>query len=413
MSSSSPVSNVPLLTALPLRRSPGMTPEEGIRHALAVARSHLGMPVAFVSQFREGRRWFRYVDADQGDATLCEGGSDPLEDSYCAKIASGDLPSLMVDVKDNPVACNMPVTHAISIGSHISVPIVFSDGSLYGTFCSFAHSVDRSLVDRDVAVMRMLANLVGDYLEEEVTRQTRRSETLTRVNRALEPGMVQMHFQPIVEVLGRRVVGYEALSRFGDGRSPSIWFKEAAEVDFSARLEQRALKLALDRSALAPGSSYVAVNLSPDALLADGTMGLLLSSRNIDRIVVELTEHVAVTDYRPLARALGRLRKRGARLAIDDTGAGYSSLCHILELHPDLIKLDMKLTQNLGGDLARQSMIEALTRFALHSGARIVAEGIETEANAQLLSSLGVTYGQGWLYGRAAAEFMTVDQSPA
>ncbi len=119
--------------------------------------------------------------------------------------------------------------------------------------------------------------------------------------------------------------------------------------------------------------------------------------------MLELTEHDEIEDYRALAAALAPLRERGVRVAVDDTGAGFASMRHVLALMPDLIKLDISLVRGIDTDVSRQALAAALTAFADSTGAEVVAEGIERQAELDVVRSLNVTYGQGYLLGVPAA----------
>jgi EAL domain-containing protein (putative c-di-GMP-specific phosphodiesterase class I) len=119
-----------------------------------------------------------------------------------------------------------------------------------------------------------------------------------------------------------------------------------------------------------------------------------------DRIVIEITEHTDVDDYEDVVRALQPLRQRGIRLAIDDAGAGYSSLRHILNLQPDYIKLDMDLIRHIDIDPARRALASALIAFARDTDSTIIAEGVETASEFATLQSLGVEQAQGYFLGR-------------
>jgi EAL domain-containing protein (putative c-di-GMP-specific phosphodiesterase class I) len=115
---------------------------------------------------------------------------------------------------------------------------------------------------------------------------------------------------------------------------------------------------------------------------------------------MELTEEAKVDDYERLSVALERLYAMGVRLAIDDTGAGFASLAHILKLTPHIIKLDRELTSGIDRDPVRVTLASALVSFAAGLGAEIVAEGIEIEAELDMLCDLGIRYGQGFLLSR-------------
>jgi EAL domain-containing protein (putative c-di-GMP-specific phosphodiesterase class I) len=147
-----------------------------------------------------------------------------------------------------------------------------------------------------------------------------------------------------------------------------------------------------------PGDLYVAVNVSPETAMTEALADLVATAPP-GRLVVEVTEHAAVTDQAGLGEALDRLRGH-ARIAIDDVGAGYSGLRRILDLKPDILKLDMSLTREIDSDPARAALAQAMVAVADGIGGRIVAEGIETEAEWRTLAALGVGYGQGWHFSR-------------
>jgi EAL domain-containing protein (putative c-di-GMP-specific phosphodiesterase class I) len=119
-----------------------------------------------------------------------------------------------------------------------------------------------------------------------------------------------------------------------------------------------------------------------------------------ERVIIELTEHVRIDDYDLLLDSLSRVRERGARLAVDDTGAGFASLGHILHLRPELIKLDCQFTRGIDTDPTRRSLAHALVSFAHDIGAEVVSEGIETAAELDAVRALGVPYGQGYFLSR-------------
>jgi EAL domain-containing protein (putative c-di-GMP-specific phosphodiesterase class I) len=148
-----------------------------------------------------------------------------------------------------------------------------------------------------------------------------------------------------------------------------------------------------------PGDVYVAVNGSPD-LVASGALPELLQSVDMSRVVLELTEHASVADYRELTDALAPLRAMGLRIAIDDAGAGYASMRHILSIEPDLVKLDISLTRGIDADCKRRALASALIAFARETDVEIIAEGVETSAELLTLRSLGVRRAQGYYLAR-------------
>jgi len=148
-----------------------------------------------------------------------------------------------------------------------------------------------------------------------------------------------------------------------------------------------------------PGAGSLWLNLSPGTVVSPG-LHRELGDVAVDRLVLEITEHARVEDYDALDAALAPLRARGLRLAVDDAGAGFASLRHILRLAPDVIKVDMTVTRGIDTDRARRALTSALVAFGSETGAEIVAEGIETQAELEALRGLGIRYGQGYLLGR-------------
>jgi len=134
--------------------------------------------------------------------------------------------------------------------------------------------------------------------------------------------------------------------------------------------------------------------MSP-ATAASPRFAALLEPYPVERVVLEVTEHARVEDYEGLRAALREMRRMGVRLAVDDAGAGFASLRHILRLDPDLIKVDMSLTQNIDRERANRALAAGLIAFASEIDAQIVAEGIETKTEVEALRGLGVAYGQG------------------
>jgi len=212
---------------------------------------------------------------------------------------------------------------------------------------------------------------------------------------ASEPDF-RLVYQPIVHLDSAVIAGVEALCRFGDGRSPEDWFRECEHLDLAAALDLAIIERALADIPRLP-DGYVSINLSPSTL-RDPRLAHLLRGPGVptDRIVVEVTEHARVNDYLEAQRVLGDLRKGGIRVAVDDAGSGYASLRHILELRPDIIKMDQSITRDIDTDPARRALATALVIFAGEVGASVVAEGAETDAELRALEAAGIHRAQGY-----------------
>ena len=142
------------------------TPPELLIVCLQRIRQDLGMELAFVAEFTAGRRVFRYVDAGTSDLQILVGDSDPLEDSYCVRVADGRLPQLMTDAGRNAEALTLPATRALPVGAHLSVPIRLADGRVFGTICCFSRQPVESLEDHNLATMRVMADVIADYFDQ-------------------------------------------------------------------------------------------------------------------------------------------------------------------------------------------------------------------------------------------------------
>ena len=206
--------------------------------------------------------------------------------------------------------------------------------------------------------------------------------------------------QPVVELASSRIAGYEALSDISarGKENANSWFRDAAVLGLGEEFELVLVSLALEELAALPGDAYLSVNVSPRTVLSP-RLSRLLRGVDGERLVLELTEHSPVEDYARLNSALTRIRRRGIRLAVDDAGAGFSSLNHILLIRPDIVKLDVSLIRDVDTDVARRSLVSGLCHFTTEIGADCVAEGVETRAQARTLHELGVGFGQGWHLG--------------
>jgi EAL domain-containing protein (putative c-di-GMP-specific phosphodiesterase class I) len=238
------------------------------------------------------------------------------------------------------------------------------------------------------------AALMGPALAE----QRHLAEIREGLERVISDHAYTPVFQSVVRLSDRAVVGYEALTRFRDGTRPDVRFMEAHAAGMSVKLELACLSDQLEASAWLPEGTWVSLNVSP--ALATAVVPLLSALERAERaVVLEITEHVEIGDYRQLVEALDLVRSH-ARLAVDDAGAGYAGLRHILELRPQFVKLDLSLVRNIDTDRARQAMVAGMAHFARDSGCELIAEGIETEHELAELVRLGVRLGQGYLFGK-------------
>ncbi len=377
--------------------------DDTIDAALDFVRTHLDMEVAYLSEFIGDDLVFRAVSAPGFEEMAYVGATMSLDHVYCRHILAGRLPELIPDTANEPLCKGIALTDAIPIKSHVSVPIRRSDGSAYGMFCCLSRTAKPDLTPRDLDVMRAFVGISADQVNDKIAARVAHDTAHKTIAQTLLERDFDVVYQPIMDAAARRPRGFEALCRFRAQpyRPPNLWFDEAATVGLQVDLEICVIEVALRALGALPAHTYVSVNASP-CTVASGRLGAVFAPWPAERIVLEVTEHAMVKDYGSLLDELNILRFRGVRLAIDDAGAGYSGLQHIVRLHPDIIKLDMSLTSRIDKDIVRRSLGAALVRFAVEIDAAIVAEGIETEAELETLHSLGVPLAQGYFLGKPA-----------
>jgi diguanylate cyclase (GGDEF)-like protein len=229
----------------------------------------------------------------------------------------------------------------------------------------------------------------------------------SEIERILEEHAIEPLYQPVASLTTGRLIGYEALARFPDApdRPPSTWFAQANACGLGPELEAAAIKAALEPIGRPPGT-HLAVNVSPSALSTEAVKSVLPD--DLSDVIIELTEHEVYVGDSLLANSLAQLRERGARIAIDDAGAGYAGLKQVMWVRPDIVKLDLELTRAIHSDPVRMALVESLVRFARRVGATVCAEGIENHDDIEVLSNLDVPCGQGYAIGRPAPPWSQV-----
>jgi EAL domain-containing protein (putative c-di-GMP-specific phosphodiesterase class I) len=220
-----------------------------------------------------------------------------------------------------------------------------------------------------------------------------------------DPDDLTLVFQPIVDLAAATVAGYEALARFPGTAGPDVWFAAAAEAGVAAELEALAIHKALAVVPSLPANTFLTVNVSPHLLGSAPVRDALGTRPDLHRVVVELTEHTPVHDLELLRRQCDELRRRGALIALDDAGSGYSGLQQLAALRPQVVKLDRALVSDADTDPVRVALAEMLGEFAGRIDAWLLAEGIETAAELAAFARLGVPLAQGWLLGRPGPGF--------
>ena len=283
--------------------------------------------------------------------------------------------------------------------SSLAYAPVHYDGQLIGLLViESIDAVDKTATTEALPALVEFANLAGALVGRDLVRRANKGRAHDHVSGIIKHRSFLPVFQPIVELESDAIVGYEALTRFTDGSDPEVVFAEAAAVGLGLELETGALLATMTAAKTLPESVWLNVNASPEIIIACEPLRAILAAVR-RHLVLEVTEHSVIADYSAFRAAMAALGP-DVELAVDDAGAGFASLRHILELHPAFVKLDRSLVTGLEGDDARQAMIVGLRHFARATGCRLIAEGIETDAELTALRSLHIVLGQGYLLGR-------------
>jgi EAL domain-containing protein (putative c-di-GMP-specific phosphodiesterase class I) len=372
--------------------------EQQVADLLRTAKKSLRLSTAFLSRLDGTTQHLEVVESSV-PFLFQEGYKQQQDLTLCQAILDKKLPRVIPDLTKHDVAMALPAARMPRLRSYVSVPVTLSDGTLYGTFCAAGLTTDKELTKRDEALMGVLAKAAALVIEPQVRAQQRRAEIEGRLAPVVAAGGPLVALQPIVDLASGARVGAEALSRFPAdwGLAPDVVFGEAHSIGAGDQLELLALEQAAAH--LERVSGYVAMNVSPATLLTPACRELL-GRLPLERILLELSEHDPVEDYDALTTALLPFRAAGMRLAIDDVGAGFSSLRHIVLTAPDVLKIDRSIVAGLDDDPVLTTLVRSLVDFGRGLHAKVVAEGVETAAEAAVLRELGVDLGQGWYFGR-------------
>jgi EAL domain-containing protein (putative c-di-GMP-specific phosphodiesterase class I)/DNA-binding response OmpR family regulator len=360
-----------------------------------------GSDFVSVAQVTDGRRMQEMATFNRQDGVRPGGDAFPkdLVDYLLGRIRGG----AWVD-KVNPVRLVAPTRSIRNANLDlIATAPIFAGDDLVAllTIGSVADESGswRSRQGRLLAAAIDYASVLSAVAGTSMARRRQDTALRARLQQILVAREFHTVFQPIVDVETKETVGFEALTRFDDGSPPDVRFAEAMRAELGGPLELAAIRMALEQSDRLPIGTYVSINISPQSLIDRGHELRELLTLSARQVIIELTEHVMIADYAELRAAIQGLGPNVA-VAVDDAGAGFASMRHILELRPAFAKLDISLVRGIDADDVRQALAAGLNYFALRTGCRLIAEGIETPAEAETLLRLGVELGQGYLFGR-------------
>jgi EAL domain-containing protein (putative c-di-GMP-specific phosphodiesterase class I) len=373
--------------------------ETVIESLVASVHRHTEVDVAYLTEYDSDAVTVRVLAGDGHPAGLVVGHRVSAHESLCLASVTGQAPAVVADTSRYPHSRRLAAAARDGIGAFAAVPVHLPDGRLYGALCIAHHRPVPHLGSPTQQFLAAISDVVADQLRATPGPAPGPDGERRAVLELLEDGHMSTLLQPIVDLAEGRTIGVEALTRFTvqPHRPPDLWFSIAARHGLGDDLELAAVERASALTGRLPACWYLSVNASP-AVVAAGRLGDVLPLDGSLPLVVEVTEHAAVSDYDGLVAALDDLRARGVRVAVDDVGAGFSSFRHVLQLRPDLLKVDRSLVRGLGEDPMHRAMVESIVRFAEHAGLHVVAEAVETPTQLAVLQELGVPSGQGYLF---------------
>jgi EAL domain-containing protein (putative c-di-GMP-specific phosphodiesterase class I)/DNA-binding response OmpR family regulator len=284
-----------------------------------------------------------------------------------------------------------------------AVAPIYAGEDLVGTL-SIAAAMDSSTTPVPVLIARLLASAIdyasvlGVVAGPAIADRRQRATRHAALRNVLASRAFFAVYQPIISLRTRKPVGFEALTRFADGTPPAEVFARAAAAGLGFDFELAAIETAIASAPPIDADGHLSVNVSADLVLTAGRRLRRVLALWPGRMVLEVTEHAPIADYVAFRKALGGLPN--VELSIDDAGAGYASLRHILELGPAWVKLDITLVRGIDADPLRQALVAGLAYFAGRSDQRLIAEGVERQEEADALIEIGVEFAQGYLFGR-------------
>lgn len=386
--------DVLILNFLLEEKKPGTVPlDQFLGRALRALRTQLGVEAAFITRYQQERHAV-LMHSDCSDGGLLPGCFDTYawQDEAPAP-EPGDEP---IGNSTHLWMREFPTTLV-----RLSVPLCLADDQRYGALVAIGSSPREPFGERDLTIMRVFAEMASEHIEASLNAEVRSAEIASSISTVIAGEGLSCMYQPIIDIVRGRVVGFEALARFASTppRSPDAWFADAARVGLDVELENKVISQALRSFPALPNTVSVAFNVSANILL-NGRLERAFTGVSLERVVLEMNEHMSIRQYDEIARVLAPLRERGLRIAVDDDGRGLDGFRHILNLKPDIIKLHKSLVRGIDRDPARRAHAGALVQFGKGQHCELIAEGVETAAELSALKALGVTRMQGYFLRR-------------
>lgn len=373
---------------------------EEIGDMLEALRARLDMDVAFVSrQIGTTHRIFTHVAA-RGRAPLMSGDHNPNDNSLCWLVIQGKLPERVVDTSHYDVAACLPITEELNVRSHFSVPLRRRDGRVHGSLCCFSYRPRPDVGERDMQVMRSVAAIVSDQIEGRIELEERCEDAGREIVRLIEDDDLAVIHQPIYDLTDWHLVGHECLMRnkANPERSPLELLERARAAGKTMELELHIARKALATLDPAHPERFIAINVSPATLVSEELAALIPEGLEA-RLVIELNQQETAPQQAVVKDAIEAWKTR-AWVAVNSEGAGFAGLQSLVDLGPDIVKIDREFLAGLSCDSARRALVKALVQFAADTGVTLIAQGVETREDLQALRELGVRFAQGYILGK-------------
>ncbi|WP_308205093.1 sensor domain-containing phosphodiesterase, partial [Frankia tisae] len=386
--------------------SGGIEPDTTVTELLGILRRHLGMDLAYLARADGDDLIIQVISGAGGRFGLAPGVRVRPDPRLYQSLLAGTLPKVITDTRHNRHMIDVPVVKKLNIGCYAATVVTDRDGEVFGVLGCISRDPRPDLRERDSRFLALVASYLSDAVVDLHRIWEAHSQVWRSISRMIDAGGPAIVYQPVVDLATGRIAAVEALSRFPceprePQRGPRGWYSDATTVGLSAELELAAIRRALRALPQLPAVVDLGVNASPATITA-GLLDVLRDDETCQRLIVEITEHEYFCDDAEVLRGVRELRARGVRIAADDIGTGYAGLEQLLELHPDIVKLDYLVTHGMDTDPARRATAAALVMISEEFGGRVIAEGIESPAERQTALDVRIPYGQGYLLGAPA-----------
>lgn len=373
---------------------------EEIGDMIEALRAHLDMDVAFVSrQIGTTHRIFTHVAA-RGVAPLASGDHNSNENSLCWLVIEGKLPERVTDTSLYEAAACLPITDAINVRSHFSVPLRRRDGRVHGSLCCFSYRPRPDIAERDMQMIRSVAAIVSDQIESRIEHEERGEDAAEEIARLIIDDALTVIHQPIYDLTDWHLIGHECLMRHkaDPERSPRELLSRARAAGGMLELELHVAKKALATLDPEHPERFIAINISPETL-ASPALRRVIPEGLASQLVIELNEQDTAADAESVRASIETLKER-AWVAVSSNGAGFAGLQALVDLGPDIVKIDREFLAGVATDPSRRALVKALVQFAAETGVQLIAQGVETREDLQALRELGVRFAQGNILGK-------------